>query len=269
MQWSATCMAGPQNPAMIFHAGPVVHLLQARRPTATSSKAVAMPSLATAPSTMPVAGAASVLWNRLAPTFLIMGYPPAKRPPSLSVTGSSVAGVLCWPFSAAGSSTSTPAEAVIDLHKDFTAPISVQHRLLTTTARMHASAMPPVCSSREARLRGVQLRQQRPLVQATYSVGCMLPMSQDLPWSLHRLSVSQCRLCTKQCGLSRAGRCRRGALQALLALLAHWRQSTTRFMPFCLHSMSCASSQLQYVSPSHRKNRYCVGQQSAVDQCCN
>src|SRR5579875_3879905 len=91
------------------------HLLQARRPTARSSIAVAIPSLATAPSTMPVAGAASVLWNRLPPRFLTMGYPPAERPPSLNVTGSRVAGAFCWLLRAAGSSTSTPAEAVTDL----------------------------------------------------------------------------------------------------------------------------------------------------------
>ena len=83
----------------------------------------------------------------------------------------------------------------------------------------------------------MQLRQQR-LVQATYSVGCMLPMSQDLPCRLHRFLKSLSLLWIKQCDLGRTTRCRRGASQALYALLTHGRESKRRFMPFCLHSMT-------------------------------
>jgi hypothetical protein len=45
----------------------------------------------------------------------MMGYPPADSTPLLIVTGRSVAGAFSVPFCIAGSSTSAPAEAVIDL----------------------------------------------------------------------------------------------------------------------------------------------------------
>ena len=85
-------------------------------PTAMSSLLVGSPSLAAAPSTTPAAGAAALFLKRLLPRFLIMMWPPADRLPSLSTTGSSVAGDFIGLIDTAGCAASVAcADATIDL----------------------------------------------------------------------------------------------------------------------------------------------------------